>query len=357
MWALDYRPKTFNDLIGQEHVVKVLSTILTRSTLPAGFIFSGTRGTGKTTTARIIAAALNCKKPNPNIIGSCGQCDPCKSVELSNCTFVHEIDAASNNSVDSIRELKTRALYHHEGNYRVFILDECHSLTNQAFEALLKQLEEPPPQTLFVLATTDPDAVPDTVMSRLMQFDFKRLTVDLIALRLQQIASIEKISIQDSRIFQAIAQKSNGAMRDAIMSLEQLSSYKEGLTVQDFYEYYGLVDGSVYGVLMDCARNANVLDARKIIENNFSRGVDIGYFMDHFMRSIGGDVVNRRLSDAQAVEIYRGCVEVKSKLKYMSSDVAMSYLFMLLLRVFHQDRVGTAKAAPATIDDLKALLS
>ena len=353
--ALKYRPHQFSDLVGQEHVSTVLKETIKRQAVPAGLIFSGTRGTGKTTTARILAASLNCTNRPQSSSEPCGQCDYCKAVESSNCQFVHEIDAASNNSVDNIRTLKESALYSHEGDWRIFILDEAHNLSKSAFEALLKQIEEPPPNTAFVMATTNPDDIPDTIMSRSMRFDFKRMSVDLTVKRLKYICQCENINIQDEKILYAISERATGAMRDAIMCLEQLSNYKADLTLQDFYQYFGLVGKEVYIAMIDLARKADIITAKKLIQDNFSRGVDVGYFLDTFLDCVGDDLATKVLNDEQAIAVYRAAVEIKSRLKHLNADTAMMFLMTLLLRAFHVD-VSVGKVE-ATVDDFNTLMN
>ena len=356
--ALKYRPQRFEDLVGQDHISIVLKSIVRgsldeSSNLPAGFLFSGTRGTGKTTTARVIASVLNCSNRTEEL-EPCLICENCVSVRKTMCLFVHEIDAASSGLVDDIRKIKEKTLYSHSGTVRVIILDEAHSLTRQAFEALLKQLEEPTPDTLYVMCTTDPDKIPDTVMSRLMQFDFKPLSNDLIVLRLQSIINKENISITDLRIFQEIAKKAQGSMRDAIMILEQLSHYKKELTVRDFHEYYGLVDGDVYKVILKAAKNADIAEGRKVISTSFSHSVDMEFFLDSVMQKTAMEM---SLGNANSsIDIYKAALEVKKSLRHMRTEIAASYFFTLLLRIFNKDSVG-ASAVSLTDSEVERLLS
>jgi DNA polymerase-3 subunit gamma/tau len=362
-WALKYRPQIFSDVVGQEHVVVVIKAILQQYQsgeirLPAGFIFNGTRGTGKTTTARVLAAVLNCD--NPVNLEPCGKCSFCQSVRNSNCMFVHEVDAASTNSVEHVRKLKEIISLHHDGRVRVIILDEVHSFSDAAFQALLKPLEEPAEDTIFVLCTTEVDDIPETVLSRVMGFTYKRIVPEQIAARLQQIVVAENIAIADSRVLLAVAQKAQGGMRDAITSLEQVHYYcrglNHGISLRDFQEYFGLVDGSVYTGLMQAARTVDIAGARKLISDTFSRGVDLAYFLDQFMRSVTEDMNSRALRENEAIECYRAATEVKAKLKYMAPETAIYYLFAMLLKMFHTDvSSGVAKAAVATSNDLDEL--
>lgn len=362
-WALDYRPKRFQDLLGQEHVVRVLANLLKKyykgSSLPAAFLFSGSRGTGKTTSARVVAAMLNCTadyigKPGTSMEPCC-KCESCLGVIASKNPYVYEMDAASSGLVDDIRKIKDMASLCHEGKTRVFIIDEAHGLTNAAFEALLKQLEEPMPNVIYVLCTTEAHKFPDTILSRSMIFNFKPLVPELIAARLQKIATDEGIAITDSRVFQSIAMKAGGAMRDGIMMLEQLANYKIPLTMQDFLEYYGLVGSEVSITLLDMARKADVVGARNLIGVTFTRSVDFAYFLDSFMVTVTDSLHAQLLAPQQVVDCYKAAVEVKAKLKFMSAFVSANYLFALLLRVFAYE--GAVKAAPVTSEKLTEMFT
>lgn len=216
--ALAYRPRTFDDLVGQPAVQVVLRQMIKVGRIPHALLFDGCRGTGKTTTARILAAALNCTgdtKP-------CGSCVSCKAVFDGTSMDVIEIDAASTGGVDDIRNLRQQVRYRNAGDWRVVILDEAQSMSPAAFNALLKTLEEPPPRTIFLLLTTEPAKILSTVASRCMQFTFNRLTVADIAGRLAHIAQIEGYTI-DEDLLLLLAERADGAMRDAIVSLDQIA--------------------------------------------------------------------------------------------------------------------------------------
>lgn len=228
--ALKFRPKSFDDLAGQNAVQVILRQMVQTGKVPHALLFDGTRGTGKTTTARILAAALNCDTPP----GPCGHCVSCKSVFDGASLDVLEIDAASNGLVDNIRELRQQVMYRVGGNYRVVILDEAHSMSTAAFNALLKTLEEPPPFTVFILCTTEPRRIPDTVMSRCMPFTFRRLAVADIVGRLTQIAAAEQLDTEPA-LLQLIAERAAGAMRDAVMSLDQMA--RVGIRTAEAYTY------------------------------------------------------------------------------------------------------------------------
>lgn len=216
--ALQYRPTSFDDLVGQKAVNVILRTMVAADKVPTALLFAGCHGTGKTTTARILAAALNCDTPP----GPCGVCVSCKSVNDGTSLDLVEIDAASNGLVDDIRALRQQVLYGVGGRYRVVVLDEAHSMSQAAFNALLKTLEEPPPATVFILATTEPARLLDTVVSRCMPFTFKRIGVADITARLAHICEREQLIVEPA-LLAHIAERSRGSMRDAIMLLDQLT--------------------------------------------------------------------------------------------------------------------------------------
>ena len=216
--ALAYRPRTFDDLVGQLAVQVFLRRMVATGRIPTTLLFDGSRGTGKTTTARILAAALNCQQDNK----PCGTCPSCVATFDGSSLDVIEIDAASNGGVDDVRALRQQLLYRQSGNYRVVIFDEAHSASAAAFNAWLKTLEEPPPQTVVIMLTTEPHRIPDTIISRCVRFTFRRLTVADITARLQTIVDAEGLTCEPS-LLTLLAERADGAMRDAVMLLDQVS--------------------------------------------------------------------------------------------------------------------------------------
>ena len=279
--ALRWRPRTFDDLVGQPAVQIILKQMIKIGRTPSALMFDGCRGTGKTTTARILAAALNCTEDGK----PCGTCPSCKAVFDGSSMDVVEIDAASNGLVDDIRALRQQVMYRQQGNHRVVILDEAHSMSQAAFNALLKTLEEPPPNTVFLLLTTEPGRIPDTVASRCMPFTFRRLTIAHITTRLAQIAHAEGFAVEHD-LLALIADRADGAMRDAIMVLDQVG--RVGMTTAEQYQrlightdhasgiLQRLVDGDLPGAFARLDRAlTEVADAAQITNDAISTLRDV----------------------------------------------------------------------------------
>ena len=235
-----YRPKDFDTVVGQDSIIKTLKNSIINNNFSHAYMFFGPRGTGKTTVSKIFARNINCEKPNDGI--ACGKCKCCQASFSNDCVDIIEIDAASNNGVDEIRELKNKiSLVPSELKYKVYIIDEVHMLSIGAFNALLKTLEEPPEHAIFILATTDPQKVPDTIISRCQCFSFKRISVEIISNRLKDICGNEKIKIDDD-VIENIALLSDGGLRDALGLLDKLVSYtNDKITMNDFIEINGII--------------------------------------------------------------------------------------------------------------------
>ena len=233
-----YRPIKFEDVCGQDFVVKTLNNAISKGKINHAYLFCGTRGTGKTTIAKIFAKAINCMNPINNL--PCGKCEICLNDNTDKISDIIEIDAASNNGVDEIRELKNKVrLVPTMCKYKVYIIDEVHMLSVGAFNALLKTLEEPPAHVIFILATTEPQKLPITILSRCQRFDFRNISTENIVERLKFISEEESIEIEDDALIE-IAKMSDGALRDAISTLDQVSSYADNrITVDDIYAVKG----------------------------------------------------------------------------------------------------------------------
>lgn len=285
--ALKYRPLNLSDMVGQEHIIKILEAILDKhfkgAALPAGLLFCGSRGIGKTTSARIIARVLNCSDRKG--VKSCGKCSSCVAISKANDTSVLEIDAASNGLVDDIRKLKEVAMTSHNGEYRVIVIDEVHGCSTQGFQALLKILEEPPSNTIFIMATTESYKVPETIKSRLLVFEYKRISVKDIMDRLFFIAEAENIKL-DKDAAQAIAHYVNGGMRDAVMCLDQLKYISDHITSQVFKDFFGIIDKSFYFELINCLINNKLAEGMVLLEEVFDRANSVVRIVDSFMETL-----------------------------------------------------------------------
>ena len=237
-----FRPGEFDEVKGQEHIVTTLKNEIRTDRIGHAYLFCGTRGTGKTTVAKILAKAVNCEHP---VDGSpCGECEMCKKISSQTSMNVIEMDAASNNSVDDIREIIDEVQYSPaEGRYKVYIIDEVHMLSAAAFNALLKTLEEPPSYVIFILATTEAHKIPITILSRCQRYDFKRISIDTISARLKDLMERENVDVEDKAL-RYIAKVADGSMRDALSLLDQCIAFYLGekLTYDKAIEVLGAVD-------------------------------------------------------------------------------------------------------------------
>ncbi len=277
-----WRPQVFEDVKGQDHIVTTLRNQVITGRIGHAYLFCGTRGTGKTTVAKIFARAVNCEHP---VNGSpCGKCASCRDILDGSSMNVEEIDAASNNGVENIRDIRERIQYPPTmGKYRVFIIDEAHMLSAGAFNALLKTLEEPPSYVIFILATTEPNRLPVTVLSRCQRYDFKRINVDTIAARLKELAAAEKIEIEDKAV-RYIAKAADGSLRDALSLLDQCAAfhYGEPLTYDQVLDVLGAVDNSVFHELFNDIIAGNAKDCILKLEDIVDEGRDLTQFVSDF---------------------------------------------------------------------------
>ena len=274
-----YRPQTFDDVVGQMAVTQTLKTQLLSGHLSHAYLFTGSRGTGKTSCAKILAKAVNCL--NPQNGNPCNCCDACRAIDAGSCMDVLEIDAASNNGVDNVRDLRDDAIYSpSQVKMRVYIIDEVHMLSISAFNALLKIIEEPPEHLLFILATTELHKVPATILSRCQRFSFRRISQEDIAARLQYVAYQENIDLDDGAA-KVLARLADGGMRDGLSLLDQCASATVGeLSAQRVYECLGIAGEQKCGELMGYVAERNTKKALELFNRLYADGKDIGAMMD-----------------------------------------------------------------------------
>ena len=277
-----FRPDNFADVKGQDHIVTTLTNQIKANRIGHAYLFCGTRGTGKTTVAKILAKAVNCQHP---VNGSpCNECEMCKAIQAGTSMNVIEIDAASNNGVDNIREIREEVTYRPtEGNYKVYIIDEVHMLSTGAFNALLKTLEEPPSYVIFILATTEAHKIPVTILSRCQRYDFHRISIDTIAARLSELLQAEGVEAEEKAV-RYVAKAGDGSMRDALSLLDQCIAFYLGqtLTYDKVLEVLGAVDTEVFSRLLRKILAGDVTAAIRILEELIIGGRELSQFVGDF---------------------------------------------------------------------------
>ena len=283
-----WRPAAFEDVRGQEHIVTTLKNQIKTGRIGHAYLFCGTRGTGKTTVAKILAKAVNCMNPSDG--SPCGECASCRAIAAGASMNVIEIDAASNNGVDNIRQIREEVEYSPAGGgYRVYIIDEVHMLTTGAFNALLKTLEEPPSYVIFILATTEANKIPITVLSRCQRYDFRRIDAGTITARLREMADAEGISAEDKAL-RYVAKKGDGSLRDAISLFDQCAAfyYGEELTFERVLDVLGAVENEVYSAFLRLLHQKAVGECLRRVEELLLRGKDLSQFVADFVWYLRG---------------------------------------------------------------------
>lgn len=323
-----FRPAGFSDVKGQEHIVTTLTNQLKNDRVGHAYLFCGTRGTGKTSVAKILARAVNCQEP---IDGSpCGQCETCQEIQSGVSMNVIEIDAASNNGVDNIREIREEVAYRPtKGRYKVYIIDEVHMLSAGAFNALLKTLEEPPSYVIFILATTEAHKIPVTILSRCQRYDFRRISIDTIADRLLQLLESEGVQSEEKAI-RYIAKAADGSMRDALSLLDRCIAFYMGeeLTYDKVMDVLGAVDADVFSALLRKVIDGDVTGSIHILEEMIRQGKEMGQFVNDFiwyMRNLLLVMTSQQKEEIIDVSSHvRTLLEEESRM--LSPEILMRYI-------------------------------
>ena len=322
--ARKYRPATFRSVVGQKELTATLRSSITSGRLAQAYLFCGPRGVGKTSCARIFARAVNCLHPTPEG-EACGECESCVAISQGNSYNLMELDAASNNGVDDIRQIIDQvAVPPQTGRYRVFVIDEVHMLTSQAFNAFLKTLEEPPSYAIFILATTEKHKVIPTILSRCQIYDFKRITVDDIVDHLEYVASQEGFTA-DRKALGVIARKADGAMRDALSIFDQVASACGGnLTYEAVTENLNVLDYDYFFRLVDDFRKGDVADALLLYSEVRSRGFDSLFFIGSLAQHVRDLMV---AADKRTVGLLETPADVSEKLCAQASQLPLPWYY------------------------------
>lgn len=349
-----FRPDSFEDVKGQDHIVTTLKNQIKAQRIGHAYLFCGTRGTGKTSVAKVLAKAVNCEN---TIDGSpCGTCSVCRSISAGTSMNVIEIDAASNNGVDNIREIREEVAYRPtSGRYKVYIIDEVHMLSTGAFNALLKTLEEPPSYVIFILATTEAHKIPVTILSRCQRYDFKRITVDTLTARMQELMEIEQVTVED-RALRYIAKAADGAMRDALSLLDQCIAFHLGetLTYDKVLEVLGAVDTEVFSQLLSKVIAGNVTGAIQTLDTMIVHGKEIGQFVTDFtwyMRNLLLVQTSEHPEDAVDVSTEQ-LLEMQDQSRNIDTDTLMRYI-RVFSELSNQMRYSTQKRVQVEIALIK----
>lgn len=296
-----WRPADFDDVKGQDAIVTTLRNQIKADRIGHAYLFCGTRGTGKTTVAKIFAKAVNCEHPVDG--RPCGECAMCKSIAAGSSMNVIEIDAASNNGVEDIRKIREEVQYSPtEGRYKVYIIDEVHMLSIGAFNALLKTLEEPPSYVIFILATTETHKIPITILSRCQRYDFKRISIETITARLEELMKAENINVEDKAL-RYIAKAADGSLRDALSLLDQCLAFYLGqdLKYDNVLEVLGAVDTEVFSRLLRMVLAADTTGCIRLLEDLIMQGRDLGQFVVDFVWYLRNLLLIKTSEDAQDV--------------------------------------------------------
>ena len=346
--ARKWRPQRFEEVIGQKHVVKTLQNAIVNNRIAHSFLFAGQRGVGKTSIARILAKALNCQEgPTAH---PCGNCNSCKEIVRGNSIDVLEIDGASNTGVDDVRELRESVKYvPSKSRYKIYIIDEVHMLSNSAFNALLKTLEEPPAHVIFMFATTEPHKIPATVLSRCQRFDLRRISLEAIVKQLSEITSGERIAISEQGL-RWIAREAEGSMRDAQSILDRVISYAgEKISDEDIAEVLGIVDKDLLMRTSKAILDKDAKGCLDIVNDLFRFGYDTRQFYQAFLEHLRNLIIVKiSKNPAQLVELTQNeCDVLKEQIKDSKVET-LQRLFDVWLKA--EDEINRSSLPQAVLE-------
>lgn len=354
-----WRPDNFEDVKGQDHIVTTLKNQINADRIGHAYLFCGTRGTGKTSVAKIFAKAVNCEHP---VNGSpCGECPTCKAIAAGTSMNVIEIDAASNNGVDNIREIRDEVQYSPtEGKYKVYIIDEVHMLSTGAFNALLKTLEEPPSYVIFILATTEVAKIPVTIMSRCQRYDFHRISIETIADRLSELMKAENIVVEDKAI-RYVAKAADGSMRDALSLLDQCIAFHLGeeLKYDDVLDVLGAVDIAIFSNMYKTIRENDVARCMNLMEDIIMQGRDLSQFVTDFIWYLRNLLLIKTTRDTDKIEDVievskDNIVDMMEDAKEADVDTLMRHI-RVLSELSNDMKTSTQKRVKAEVTFIKLM--
>lgn len=334
--ARKYRPQNFNTVVGQAHITTTLKNAINNNQLAHAFLFCGPRGVGKTTCARILAKTINCEDRTTDG-EACNNCNSCVSFDAGTSLNIHELDAASNNSVDDIRTLVEQVRFAPQaGRYKVYIVDEVHMLSASAFNAFLKTLEEPPPYAIFILATTEKHKILPTILSRCQIFDFKRITTNDTVLHLQEICEKEQI-VAEKTALHVIAQKSEGCMRDSLSILDKIVSFTDGkLTYSNTLEHLNILDEDYYFKLLEYLTQQQLSDAMLLLDTILQKGFEADSFLEGFAEFTRNLLVSK---DPRAVSLLEVAEDFKEKYLTWAQKTDMGWI-LSTLNILNEAGIG-----------------
>lgn len=345
-----YRPKTFDELLGQSHITTILKNQIIKGNIGHAYLFSGTRGTGKTSAAKVFSRAVNCLDPKDG--SPCNQCEICRGILDESIMDVIEMDAASNRKIEDIRELREKVVYPpSRARYKVYIIDEVHMLTNEAFNALLKTLEEPPKHLIFLLATTEPERLPPTILSRCQRFDFKRLAAQDMEGSMKKIANDLGVKVED-QVFRLISSSSDGAMRDALSLLDQCIAYDDkNITYEDALKILGIANKELLFGMVDSIKEEKLDEVLHMVDHIIQEGKDISIFLKDMIHHYRNLMIAKTSTNAESL-INWGDIEICRR---QSGNMSLHYIMRSLQVLTDADTSMKWSTQPRIILEMAAI--